>query len=96
MKKNLLKKTIIIVFIIMCIWLGESSGVLPHAVARITSSIYVTINYSSEGLKFQSVEYAYGFGEYFVSYADKEGKRHGFMLYPKEFPIFLRDTKGEG
>lgn len=97
MIKIKLKKLIIIILVVVCLGISESVGFLPYIVARISSSIYVTINYSSKELKFQSSEYAYGFGDYFVRYKDKEGKGVGFMLFPKEFPIFIRydSIKGE-
>jgi hypothetical protein len=51
------------------------------------------------GLKFESAEYAYGFGDYSVRYKDKDGKTAvGLMLCPKEFPIIIiyDSIKGEG
>lgn len=90
MRKHKLKKAIIIFVLILLIGIGEYTGVLPYVVARITSSIYVVHNYPTSGLKFQDAEYAYGFGDYSVSYEDKDGKTVGFMLFPNEFPIFIR------
>ena len=90
------KRWFIIIVIVVCLGFSESIGVIPYVVARITSSIYVTINYSSKGLKFESAEYAYGFGDYFVRYKDKEGKSAGFMLFPKEFPILIRSDSIKG
>lgn len=98
MRKSKLKKIIIVITIIASLGISEFIGVLPYVVARISSSIYIAINYPSKGLKFVSAEYAYHFGDYSVLYKDKEGKGAGFMLFPKEFPIFIRydSIKGEG
>lgn len=92
------KKLVIITVIIVSLGVCEIIGVLPYVVARITASIYVTLNYPTKGLKFQNAEYAYGFGDYSVRYRDKDGKTVGFMLCPKEFPVLIRydSLKGEG
>jgi hypothetical protein len=44
---------------------------LPYAVARITSLIYVVINYPKNGFKFENAEYAYGFDrwDYYIKKA---------------------------
>lgn len=68
---------------------SEFVGVLPYVVARITSSIYVAIKYPTKGFKFESAEYAYGFGDYFVRYRDKDGKGIGIMLTPKGLPFVV-------
>ncbi|MBL4936976.1 hypothetical protein JK636_14575 [Clostridium sp. YIM B02515] len=96
MRKN--KKKIITVAIILCLALSEAVGILPYVAARAASRIYVTINHSSSKLKFVDAEYAYGFGNYSVSYRDKEGKLQSFMMFPKVFPVFVvfDSIKGEG
>lgn len=98
MKRSKYKKIIISIAIITILGVSEFMGVLPYVVARITSSVYVAINYPTKGFKFERAEIAYGFGDYFVSYKDKEGKGVGIMLVPKEFPIFIiyDSIKGEG
>jgi hypothetical protein len=98
MKKYKYKKIIISIAIITIFGVAEFIGVLPYVVARITSSIYVAINYPTSSFKFERAEIAYGFGDYFVGYKDKEGKGLGIMLLPKEFPIFIiyDSIKGEG
>ncbi|ERI92351.1 hypothetical protein HMPREF1982_02333 [Clostridiales bacterium oral taxon 876 str. F0540] len=92
------KKKIIFIGIILCLVLSEAVGILPYAAARAAGRIYVTINHSSSKLKFVSAEYAYGFGNYSVSYRDKYGQLQSFMMFPKAFPIFVvfDSIKGEG
>jgi hypothetical protein len=98
MQKLKHKKIILIIAITTVLAISEYIGHLPYIAARISSSIYIAINYPSKGFKFESAEYAYGFGDYFVRYKDKEGNDAGLMLFPKEFPIFIRydSIKGEG
>ena len=70
----------------------EFTGILPYAVARVSSSVYIAINYPRKSFEFDSAEYAYGFGDYSVRYNDKDGSTQGLglMMFPKEFPIFVR------
>lgn len=92
------KKKIIAAAIILCLSITEAIGILPYAAARAAGRIYVTINHSSSKLKFVGAEYAYGFGNYSVSYRDKDGQLQSFMMFPKAFPIFVvfDSIKGEG
>jgi hypothetical protein len=90
MKKIRSKKIIIIAVLGVCLMVGEFLGVLPYLVARTVSSIYAAINYPERKLKFQSGEYAFGFGDYSVVYKDKDENIVNFMLTPKELPVIIR------
>ena len=90
MKKFKFKKLIIITALGVCFMVGEFWGVIPYIVARTASSIYANLNYPERKLKFQSGEYAYGFGDYSVVYKDKYEKNVDFMLAPKQFPVIIR------
>jgi hypothetical protein len=48
-----LKRLVIVTVILVSLGVCEIIGVLPYVVARITASIYVTINYPTKGLKFR-------------------------------------------
>lgn len=87
-----------IIIIAISIALLEFTGILPYAVARTTSSIYVSRNYPEDDLKFDSIEYAPPFGEYSVKYKCKKGADLGLMIYPKPFPIIITydSIKGQG
>ena len=89
MKKFNFKKLIIIIVLVVSFVVGEFLGVVSYVVARITSAIYVNLNYAERKLKFQSGEYAYGFGDYSVVYKDKDENNVNFMLHPKEFPVII-------
>jgi hypothetical protein len=89
MKKSKFKKILISIIIIAILGVSEFIGILPYTVARITSSIYVAINYPTSGFIFESAEYAYSFGDCFVRYRDKDGKGIGIMLTPKELPFVV-------
>lgn len=81
------KKIVVLLFLLIIL---EFSGVLPYIIARITSSFYIIKNYPNHNFKFQSAEYAYGFGDYSTLYINNSDEKINLMLYPKEFPIFIR------
>ncbi|MGY0372744.1 hypothetical protein [Clostridium sp. JNZ J1-5] len=85
MKKS--KRIRIIAVIILA--LLEFTGVIPYIVARTTASIYVARNYPNSDLKFDSAEYAYGFGEYSVRYKSKQGKDLVLSISPADFPVII-------
>ncbi len=100
MRKIKHKKLIIAAVIIVCLGALESTGTLPYIVARASSSVYIAINYPTKSFEFDSAEYAYGFGDCFVKYKDKNSitQSLGVMMFPKQFPIFVRhdSIKGQG
>lgn len=100
MRKIKLKKMIIVSVIIVCLGVLEFIGTLPYIVARASSSIYIAINYPTKSFKFDSAEYAYGFGDYSIRYKGKDGNTQGLglMMFPKQFPIFViyDSIKGQG
>lgn len=100
MRKIKHKKMIIVAVILVCLGILEFTGTLPYIVARASSSVYIAINYPTKSFEFDSAEYAFGFGDYFVKYKDKDGITQGLgiMMFPKQFPIFVRydSIKGQG
>lgn len=62
----------------------------PYLLARISSGIYVSTHYPNKNFRFESSEYAYGFGDYSVIYKDSSNNSINIMLYPKKFPILIR------
>ena len=68
----------------------------PYLVSRISSGIYVTVHYPNKNFKFESSEYAYGFGDYSVTYKDNSNNHLNLMLFPKKFPILIRHDSLKG
>ena len=92
MRKIKAKKMSIFALLIISFGVLEFTGILPYSVARISSSVYISVNYPRKRFEFESAEYSYGFGDYSVRYIDKDGSTQelGLMMFPKEFPIFVR------
>ena len=61
----------------------------PKTLAVVTSKVYTTVKYNNQNLRYVSVEYAYGFGDYSVVYETKEGEQLGFLVTPKYFPVVV-------
>ena len=78
-----------IILVIIWILLSRTSTVVQKAEARLSASLYVTFKYNDRNFKYQNTEYEPHFGEYFVSYKDKNGKSFSFTVIPKTFPIFV-------
>lgn len=88
MKKKL-KLNILLSALLILVSL-EVMGILPGILARCSSKIYVTINYPKKKFKFDSIEYSPQFGDYSIKYKSTSEKDLGIMMFPKEFPIFIR------
>lgn len=87
--KNKLKRNILLSALLILISL-EFMGILPCVLARCSSKIYVKINYPKKKFKFDSIEYSPQFGDYSIKYKSTSEKDLGIMIFPKEFPIFIR------
>lgn len=87
MKNILSKKKLLIALSIVLLTIIFTQ---PYLVSRISSGIYVTIHYPNKNFKFESSEYAYGFGDYSVTYKDNSNNYLNLILFPKEFPILIR------
>lgn len=85
------KKLILIGIIVALLTILQFTGAMPYIVARVSSSVYVAVNYPAERLKFENAEYLDGFGNYGVVYMNNDGsdKVLGLQMYPKEFPIIV-------
>lgn len=85
MKKSLIIAIVIVVVIV----LFQISIIFPKIVATISASIYVNIKYSDLELQYQYVDFDTHFGDYFVTYKDKNGNKISFTVTPKLFPVYI-------
>lgn len=84
MKKSIITAIVLVVIILLLI-----SDILPKTVARISTSFYVNFKYSELDFQYQNVEFDTHFGDYFVTYKDKNGNKISFTVTPKLFPIYV-------
>lgn len=88
--KRFFSKKILILFIILLLLITQLSGYTPYITSRISSFIYIKLNYSDQNFKFSSSEYSPQFGDYSITYTNNSGESIGLMMYPKPFPILIR------
>lgn len=92
MKKIKQKRMLIICAIIVCMGVLELTGIIPYITARTASSIYIAKHYSAMELNFNNTDGSKNpvfENTYSVIYNDKNGNTHSFVMYPKQFPIYI-------
>jgi len=57
--------------------------------AILTSKVYSTLKYYDRHLQYERIEFDPHFGEYLVSYRDRNGKLISFMIKPRYFPFIV-------
>lgn len=80
---------LVIILLVLIISILQFTGILQNTVARLSTTVYVSVKYPSRNFQFQYVEYVPQFGDYFVSYKDKNNTQVSFTVTPKFFPIFV-------
>lgn len=98
MKRIKHKKMIIISAIIICLGVLELAGTIPYIVARTAASVYMAKHYPEMVLKFDYMDDFNTISEEGCSviYKDKDGNTQGFVMYPKQFPIYILFDSVEG
>ncbi len=88
-KMKIKRVWLILLFTIVFILLLSQFEWSKESVARVSSSVYVKVKYHNQDLKFERVEYDAHFGEYFVTYTEKNGQSISFTMTPRYFPIYV-------
>lgn len=86
------KKTSIIIlaiFVLTIIFILWFSGIIPKKIAEIYSTYYLNKNFPKIELEFEKIEWSSSFGDYIITFKDKNNKQYGFIIGPKYFPINL-------
>lgn len=78
------------VIILTCLIVFDFIGILPAILARVSSQVYLAINYLSKEFKFDTSEYAYEFWDYYVRYKNEDGETIVLMMLPEKVPIIVR------
>ncbi|AWB43172.1 hypothetical protein DCC85_02270 [Paenibacillus sp. CAA11] len=84
-----LKRVMLILFILFAFFLLEQIPAIQKITALSSSRIYVFMMYRDDGLTFKDIEYVPEFGDYFVSYQNRNGESLSFIVSPKFFPVFI-------
>lgn len=83
------KRMIIVAIIVILILVLEISGIIPKQIGIIYGTWYMNKNFPEWQLKFVNIEYAKYFGDYSITFIDKNGNRRGCLIGPKYFPVFM-------
>lgn len=88
-KKIVIISLIVIVLLIIALWI---SGVIPKQIARIYGTNYINEHFKEMKLEYVDVEWNKYYGDYIITFKDKNNKNYGCVIGPKYLPI----TMGQG
>lgn len=86
MKKKKWLFPVVIVGVIAILWFG---GVIPKQIAKAAGTSYVKKHFPEMQLVCAGVEYADVYGDYLISFTDKDGKSYRCVIGPTLFPCAL-------
>ena len=83
------KKRIIPIVIIGMIIMLWSTGIIPKQIAKISGTSYVNKHFPEMQMECIDVEYAAVFGDYLITFKDKDGNMYSCVIGPYLFPFSL-------
>lgn len=83
MKKNILIVFILLLVLILGLWIR---GTIPKIMAVNVAKKYVKINYTNLNLEYNNIEFSPSYGDYIVSFLDKNNNIFNFKLNSEYFP----------
>ncbi len=86
MKKKLWLIAIVAFLMVVLLWF---TGVIPMQIAKISGTNYVNKHFPEMQLKCVGVEYADAFGDYLITFKDKDGNTYSCVIGPPFFPTSL-------
>lgn len=86
MKKKKWIIPIIIITVVAALWL---TGIIPMQIAKISGTNYVKTHFPEMQLECVGVEYADVFGDYLISFKDKDGNQFSCVIGPEFLPVSL-------
>ena len=84
MKNKILIIISIVVLLIIVIWF---SGIIPKQIGKTYAIQYMKNVFPEMQLEFVNIEWNKYFGDYTITFKDKEDKSYGCVIGPKYFPI---------
>ncbi|OKZ56953.1 MAG: hypothetical protein BHV99_04730 [Clostridium sp. 26_21] len=85
MKKNLIIIGILVLVIIV-LWFG---GVIPKQIGKIYGIKYMKNNFPEMQLDYVNIEWNKYYGDYIITFKDKENGSYSCVIGPKYFPISI-------
>lgn len=84
-KKNLII-TIIAVVLVVTLWIG---GIIPKEIGKIYGIKYMKDNFPEMQLEYDNVEWNKYYGDYIITFKDKENQNYSCVIGPKYLPISM-------
>lgn len=86
------KKKIIIIFLLAIILLITTlwfSGIIPKQIGKTYGIKYMSENFPDMQLEYINIEWNKYYGDYTITFKDKENNNYGCVIGPKYFPVNL-------
>lgn len=86
MKKRNLIIIINTVLVIIALWFG---GIIPKQIGKIYGTKYMKHNFPEMQLEYINIEWNKYYGDYIITFKDKENQDYSCVIGPKYFPISI-------
>ena len=86
-KKKIVMITIIVaILLIIVLWVN---GIIPKQIAKVYGTIYMKTNFPKMQLEYANIEWNKYFGDYIITFKDKDDQSYGCVIGPKYFPVSI-------
>lgn len=85
-KKGVLIIIIILTLVITALWF---CGVIPKQIGKIYGINYMKENFPEMQLDYVDIEWNKYYGDYIITFKDKENQNYSCIIEPKYFPISI-------
>ena len=86
MKKRRILFIITIVVLIISLWF---SGIIPKLIGKIYGTNYMKNHFPEIELKYEGIEWNKYYGDYIITFKDKNNQNYGCVIGPKYLPISI-------
>lgn len=85
-KKSSLIMFVSIIVVIIMLWI---SGSIPKKIAKVYANNYMDNNFPEMQLEYVNIEWNKYYGDYLITYKDKNNQKYSCVIGPKYLPISI-------
>ena len=85
-KKSIIIIVFAVVLLVSVLWFG---GIIPKQIAKVYATNYMKNNFPEMQLEYVDIEWNKYYGDYIISFKDKENQKYACVTGPKYLPISL-------
>ena len=85
-RKSIIIIVCVAVILTSVLWLG---GFIPKQIAKIYGTRYMNDNFPEMQLEYENIEWNKYYGDYIITFKDKEKQKYGCVIGPKYLPISI-------